>query len=62
MEIDEGFIGKFKIQIEVLKGVEKAVQDAIARANQNLKRIEDGEPIEKVFAPVPPKPQWPRDV
>jgi hypothetical protein len=54
MAKDDDFIEKFKKQIDLLKNLEKAVQDAIGRAHRKLEELNRGEPIEKVFA-VPPE-------
>jgi hypothetical protein len=56
MAIDkDAFVKGFQQQIQLLMDLDKEVQAAIGRANKNLKRINDGEPIETVFGPVPPK-------
>jgi hypothetical protein len=49
MEIDKESIKNFENQIHLLENLKKSVEGAIDRANQRLKRIKDGEPIEKVF-------------
>ncbi|CAN7629916.1 hypothetical protein [Rhizobium sp. LjRoot258] len=55
MAIDkDDFIKNFEEQIRNLESLKKAAQDGIDRAYQNLKRINDGDPIEEVFR-VPPK-------
>jgi hypothetical protein len=50
----------FENQLRLLESMKKAIDGAIDRANQRLKRINDGEPIEKVFesdkGPYGPKP------
>jgi len=55
MEIDTK---NFENQIRLLESLKRSVEGAIDRANIRLKRIKDGEPIEKVFesdGPVRPK-------
>ena len=49
MAIDDDFVKKFQKQIDLLKSLDTAVQDAIRRANQKLDELNRGEPIEKVF-------------
>ena len=40
MAKDDDFIEKFKKQIDLLKNLEKAVQDALGRAHQKARGIE----------------------
>jgi hypothetical protein len=54
MAKDDDFIEKFKKQIDLLKNLEKAVQDALGRAHQKLAELNRGESIEKIFS-APPK-------
>jgi len=55
MAIDEKLLESFQDQIDVLKSVEKAVQDAIGRANTRLALLNKpenrGKNIEDVFGP-----------
>jgi hypothetical protein len=55
MAIDEKFLKSFEDQIDVLKSVEKAVQDAIGRANARLALLNKpehrGKNIEDVLGP-----------
>ncbi|HWY82603.1 MAG TPA: hypothetical protein VNY10_11860 [Roseiarcus sp.] len=55
MAIDDDFVKNFKKQIDLLKSLEKAVQDAIGRANEKLDELNRGERIEKVFGTRPEK-------
>ncbi len=55
MAKDDDFIEKFKKQIDLLKNLEKAVQDAIGRAHHKLAELNREEPIEKVFGKPPKK-------
>ena len=54
MAVDKDFIKSFENQILVLEGLEKAIQAALADANQKLGQMKAGETMEKVFG-VPPK-------
>jgi hypothetical protein len=55
MAKDDDFIEKFKKQIDLLKNLEKAVQDALGRAHQKLAELNRGEDIKKVFSSPPKK-------
>ena len=56
MAIEKDFIDRFQQQIDLLKNLEQAVQDAIVRAEGQIKKMRDGESMEQVFGPVPSKP------
>ena len=59
MAIDDKLLKSFQDQIDALKGVEKAVQDAIGRANIRLGLLNKPENrdknIEDIFGAVPSK-------
>jgi hypothetical protein len=54
MAKDDDFIEKFEKQIDLLRNLEKAVQDAIGRARKKLADLKSGKDIEEVF-PDPPE-------
>jgi hypothetical protein len=53
MEIDKESIKNFEDQIDLLKSLKESIEGAIDRANDRLKLLKKGEPIEKVFE-LPP--------
>jgi tetrahydromethanopterin S-methyltransferase subunit A len=55
MAIEKEFIDRFQQQIDLLKNLEKAIQDAIVRADGKIKKMRDGKSMEEVFGPAPPK-------
>jgi hypothetical protein len=52
MVIDEKFVESFANQIEVLKKLQRAVQDAIDRANQRYEKLKDPKNFGKKYEDV----------
>jgi hypothetical protein len=53
MDITQEFIDRFEKEIEFLKRFQKAAGDAVKRAEDRLKEMRPGKPMEEVFGPPP---------